>query len=276
MSFFGYSHTKPGKGVSPDEPKKTGLMLFFQLLKRHFWDFMKENIIYILISLPVILIYYLVFTVYDLWGIQAWFIKENDIWTYETIKVLITLITVILCGTGPASAAMASMMKNVSKGLPWFPWSDFRDMAKKNFKNGTLMLICDILLMGFVFPGGIYFYVNTYLQNPTIVYMVMMILFALIFLCYILMHKYYYQIIVSYKMGFKEAFKTSFQMAAGYLPYNILIAVIPVVLTVLLGLYFSLMVVLFLAFVCWVAFMRFPLEFSAMNKIEKVFTAKAE
>lgn len=53
--FFGlFDHTKPGKGVSKDAPKKKTFFLFFEYFLGNFWRFMSINLIYCLISIPLI------------------------------------------------------------------------------------------------------------------------------------------------------------------------------------------------------------------------------
>ena len=47
---------KPGKGVDENAPPKTGLALFFDVLFRNFFDFMKLSLLFTLFCIPVITI----------------------------------------------------------------------------------------------------------------------------------------------------------------------------------------------------------------------------
>lgn len=50
--FAGYNN--PGPGVSKDEPEKRPFFRFFELYFRKFWKLMLANLLYVLVSLPVV------------------------------------------------------------------------------------------------------------------------------------------------------------------------------------------------------------------------------
>lgn len=55
--IFGmFDYTKPGPGVSKDEPQKYRFFVFFEILFRKFWKLIAMNDLYILCCLPVITI----------------------------------------------------------------------------------------------------------------------------------------------------------------------------------------------------------------------------
>ncbi|MBQ8731859.1 MAG: YesL family protein [Oscillospiraceae bacterium] len=55
--FFGlFNYSKPGPGVSKDEPKKKRFFLFFELYFRKFWKLMALNLLYILACIPIVTI----------------------------------------------------------------------------------------------------------------------------------------------------------------------------------------------------------------------------
>ena len=82
---------------------------------RHFWDFMKENMMYAIASIPMLVILYIAVSLLDIFGIQSWVLENDAIEIYEMFKVFIVLSIVILCGSGPASAGMAHMMRCVTR-----------------------------------------------------------------------------------------------------------------------------------------------------------------
>jgi uncharacterized membrane protein YesL len=53
--FFG-NYNKPGKGVSKDEPKKKGLMLFFSIFYRKFWKLLQLSALFTFFCIPVVTI----------------------------------------------------------------------------------------------------------------------------------------------------------------------------------------------------------------------------
>ena len=54
--FFNYD--KPGKGIEKDAPKKKGPFLYLELLWRKLGKLILSNILYFVLSLPVILLYH--------------------------------------------------------------------------------------------------------------------------------------------------------------------------------------------------------------------------
>ena len=54
MGLFKYNYNKPGPGVSKNEPEKKAFFRFFELYGRKFFKLMYANLLYVLVSLPVI------------------------------------------------------------------------------------------------------------------------------------------------------------------------------------------------------------------------------
>ena len=53
--FFGlFNYEKEGPGISKNSPKKKGFIVFFETFFRNFWKFIVINLVYGLISLPVL------------------------------------------------------------------------------------------------------------------------------------------------------------------------------------------------------------------------------
>ena len=53
--IFGmFDQSKPGPGVSKDEPQKKAFFKFFELYGRKFWKLVIANLLYVLVSLPVV------------------------------------------------------------------------------------------------------------------------------------------------------------------------------------------------------------------------------
>lgn len=53
--LFGmFDQSKPGPGVSKDEPQKKAFFKFFELYGRKFWKLVIANLLYVLVSLPIV------------------------------------------------------------------------------------------------------------------------------------------------------------------------------------------------------------------------------
>lgn len=265
--FFNYS--KPGPGVSKDEPKRKGIALYFQLFFRHIWDFVKENMLYVLVSIPMFLVYYTGFTLMDTLGLQKIAIENDMLLQYETIKIIVSVLAVILCGSGPASAGMAYMMRCVTREEHCFLWSDFWDKFKENFKHSIILSVIDVLVIAVIAPVAIKFYYMQYAQNANIMWFLIMMLVVVMLCLYIMMHIYFYQFIITFELGFFGALKNSLIMSIGFLPLNIIIIAIPVAIIYAISMYFTPIAVLLFTLIFLVAFLRYPLEFLSSRLILK-------
>jgi hypothetical protein len=54
MQWLEAMWTREGKGIDKDAPKRTGLALFFQIIAREWWELVKLNLLFILVSLPLV------------------------------------------------------------------------------------------------------------------------------------------------------------------------------------------------------------------------------
>lgn len=54
--FGTFDYNKPGPGVSKDGPKKKSFFVFFEIYFRKFWKLLQANLLYLLVSLPVVTI----------------------------------------------------------------------------------------------------------------------------------------------------------------------------------------------------------------------------
>ena len=53
--FLGmFDYNKPGPGVSKDAPKKKSFFVFWDIYLRKFWKLIIANLLYVLVSLPVV------------------------------------------------------------------------------------------------------------------------------------------------------------------------------------------------------------------------------
>ena len=53
--FFGlFNYEKEGPGIEKDAPKKKGFVVFFETFFRNFWKFITINLVYVLLSVPVV------------------------------------------------------------------------------------------------------------------------------------------------------------------------------------------------------------------------------
>ena len=56
--FFNYD--RPGPGVDKNAPKKKGVALYFELLGRNLSKLILANMLYFVVSIPVVILYYFI------------------------------------------------------------------------------------------------------------------------------------------------------------------------------------------------------------------------
>ena len=55
--FFGlFDYNKPGPGVPKDAPRKSPLIVFFEILQRKFWNLIKVNMMFLIFNLPALIL----------------------------------------------------------------------------------------------------------------------------------------------------------------------------------------------------------------------------
>lgn len=265
----------PGPGVSKDEPKKKGAALYFQLFFRHFWDFIKENLMYAICSIPLFLILYFLITF--LYSDMQIYANENDmVISFEAFKIFIVISYMLVCGSGPASASMAYMMRCVTREEHCFLFSDFTEKFKENFVQSFAFSVIDIFAVAIVLPTAIKFYYNWYTSTQNILWGILTVVMLISLVLYLFMHIYFYQFIITYELKFRYALKNSLIMAIANFPMNIVIVLIPLGITYFVMSYINPYFILFLAIILWMSFFRYPIEFYATRVINKLLAKSKE
>ncbi len=272
--FFNYS--KPGPGVSKDAPKKKGIFLYFEILSRKFANLFLLNLLYFLCSLPMIILYFLIFisttpSIFN--NIQAQ--SESLLIMEVVLSLFLSLVFTVTLGSGPASAAMAYVMRQFSREEHVWLTSSFFGKIKENFKQEIVVAIVD-LVFAFVCPFAVIFYFNNYIATGSIMWFVLLMLFAVFTFLFVTMHYYIHQLIATYDNKLKNIYKNALLFAMSTVFQNILLtAFILGVLFVVFN-YLNPVVSLFLSIVILTAFLRFPVEFFAHNTIRKTVKYEIE
>lgn len=228
MSFLTPDFNAAGPGVPDDEPQKHGVLRFFIVSGRKFWDMVLLNIMYLISSLPAILLYTVigwvflgdtgrgVGTLLAAEGLGA----EELLMLQEGMHLILAfcfaLLMVGCLGSGAPRAGMSYVLRNYSVESHAFLWSDFKEHSLKNFGKATAMLIIDLVIV-FVLCFDIYAYSNqSGFLGLTATY------FAIfLFIIYILMHPYIYMQMVSFDMNLKDIIKNAFYLTVIKLFQNI-------------------------------------------------------
>ena len=148
-------------------------------------------------------------------------VTNTQLGLMQTVGCIVTLLMLIPCIliTGPAQAGMAYVMRNWARDEHAFPWADFKDAVKDNWKQAL-----GISALTAVLPYMIYIGYNFYgqmQQEQGLLFMVPQMLMVIIGVMWCLALVYFYPLMVSYKMTFGQLLKNGFVMAIARLPMNV-------------------------------------------------------
>jgi uncharacterized membrane protein YesL len=171
--FFGFfDYTKEGPGVPVNAPPKSALRTFFDILFRKFWKLITINLMFLVFSIPAILISFFLVTpvlmqcfvpgltydsLYALLKESSTSVNVDDLaaaanfyLTMSYVIVTMTSVGLSYVVVGPVHAGVTYILRNYAREEHAFVWMDFRDTAKSNFKQssvvGLLSLVAVVLL----------------------------------------------------------------------------------------------------------------------------------
>lgn len=266
--FFNYD--KPGKGIDKDAPKKKGFFLFFELLWRKLGKLFQSNMLYFLVSLPVFLIYHFFFFMIIAGNMPA---DMNGTVTHQLV-LMCTVLLSILWGTGPVSAGYTFILRNFAREEHVWLTSDFFDKCKENFKHCIVFFLVDliVLVLGL---NAIVFYSNLAKGGNTL-FLYLMFISVLCMLIYTFMHFYLYQFVVTFENKLRVTYKNALIMAIATMPMNLILTLVVAVFTYFVFSLLTPIAIVLLTFLCWLSFMRFPIDFYSARVIKRKLIGEQE
>ena len=229
--FFDYS--KPGKGISKEDVDKSGFALYFDILLRRIWKMITSNALYIITSIPAILIgifisFYLIGNIISFAGIA---LDENSYRLMRFLLLPFTALILQVTGSGPASVAMNYIMGKYVKDTHVWVWSDFIDNIKHNFKQGMAVYIINTVIFSILSIAYLFY---TYVMTGLIaqVLKAWIIIFAVVFF---IMQFYVYRLVAEFELKIKHIYKNALILVIAGLKWNILSVIIVGGLMFLLG-----------------------------------------
>ena len=221
FGFFDY--TKPGKGVSKDAPKKKGVALYFHILLKRFWKFITLNLIYLIASIPAILISWFISTYFVTWlAVQAQINIGEAVTTLNLLSVLVTIVFLHMWGSGPATAALTYVLRKYANDTHAWVWSDFKDSFKSNFKQGIIVYLINTAVFSLLFLAFLFY---SYMQSATVFLALRSVVLVMLALFY-MMQTYVYQMIAGFELKLKYVYRNAFLLTTIALPKNILTGVV--------------------------------------------------
>ncbi len=277
MSFFTPDYNSPGPGVPKGEAQKIGLIRYFIVSGRKFWDMVTLNIIYSACSIPMFVLYTLLgwFFLGGLGealgaqfaseGMTQQEILEINAGMHLIISASFGLIMTGLLGSGGARAGLSYVLRNYSREEHAFLWSDFREYFKKYFWKGTLISVIDV-----IFTFIICLDVSVYGGMQSYVGLVASYFAIFIFIIYILMHPYMYMLLVTFDMGIKKMYKNAFMLSVIKIFQNLGCLIAALFLMILmLELVYMWVALLFILFILFFSFTNLILDMNSFSVVKK-------
>lgn len=233
MGLFSGRYTKEGPGVSKDAPEKHRFFLFFELFFRKFTKLIWLNFIYFVTLLPLIGGVFLSVKIhpditnainngtFDGIGGLPLFVFTGDI-------IGLGLLILSIFVTGPATAGFTYVLRNFQREEHAWVFSDFREHFRKNYKQGVLMGLIDVILAVLLYVAFVFYVYQMPVTMPDmgLLSTIGATLIVIISVLFVFMHFYIYVMMVTFQLTFKQLLQNAFLFALGKLPINILVFVI--------------------------------------------------
>ncbi len=277
--FFGlFDYNKPGPGVPDNAPPKSPFIVFFEILQRKFWNFIKINFMFLVFDLPAILLGYLVL-LFMFPNIFPNAFESAEMITSEMLMKFI-LLTPLFCipmiTVGPAQAGFTYVLRNYAREEHAFIWSDFKDSALKNFKQsmiiGTINFFATFLMLLSIRAYSL-------IGNSNILVMAGMVLMIMLFLIFAMMNMYIYPILVTFELPIKQIYKNALIFATVKFFPNLgilLLSALIIALTYGMIIPFNQFVGILLLLLITASLVGFITNFYAYPKLKKYMISRVE
>ena len=259
-----YYYGKSGKGdYRKEDLPQTRWQLFWEMLRVRFAGLMRLNLTYMIVWLPTIIvlvlgamsILYTVIPAEEALDDPAAVVEEGEMASAQEVITLspaddlammqsvlwITLMLLVPCIaiTGPFTAGLSYVTRNWARDEHAFPWSDFIDAVKENWKPSLVISLITSLIPIMVYLCWTYY---GQLANQNAIMAVPQTLTAMLGILWCLSVTYMHPMIVTYKMPLKHVLRNSFLLAIGRLPMSIAIRLlhcVPLLIALLVALYLN-------------------------------------
>ncbi len=171
---------------------------------------------------------------------------------------LLLLIPCILI-TGPVQAGMAYVTRNWARDEHAFPWSDFKDAVKGNWKQ-ALGVSAITAVLPFVLFTCYRFYGA--MAGQSMLYMVPQMLTVALGIVWVLGLVFMYPMMVSYRVTFRQLIKNSLMLAVARLPMTVgvrLVTLLPMAIALVVMLFTTAWVYAMMALILYYVILGFAL-----------------
>lgn len=217
-----------------DMPKNR-VSLFFLVLKDHFFDLIKANMLQLVFWVPFLIWSFMNLIAVQNMDVDSMLAMENGSkMIMDTMRsyLFVWLVGVIPCVaiTGPSTAGAAYIMRNWARDQHAFLFSDFKDAFKSNWKQALITSVIESIVPVLAYTA-ISFYGE--LSGSNMVMFAPMVIIISALLMWTLMLPLVYPMMIGYELRLKDIFKNALLMTAARLPQLVfarLVTFVPVLL----------------------------------------------
>lgn len=210
MSLFRPYQYKNKPDFPKDAPMKNAFFVFWEIYFRKFWRFLTLNLLFFVITLPFLFVFYIAATGYfadssvlaaagenyDLFaGIGLYASLMDVIPSFLYLPILIIAIIIY----GPLKMGQMYIFRNFAREEhAWL--SDVFSRAWSNVKQGLFFGIMDALLI-FLLVSGTFGGILDSTETIRVVWLILRVLAALVFVFYLCIRKYFYLFAVTMNLS---------------------------------------------------------------------------
>ncbi len=231
MGLFKPYNYKPTRGIDKDAPVKHGFFIFWEVFFRKFWRFVTVNLIYFIITLPMLFVAYLLAVGY----LADYIPNVGDILTgvgilanilpYIPSFLYMPLVVLSIILYGPATMGMTYILRNFARQEhAWM--SDFFSRGWANFKQGLFFGILDVVavsLLSYSIFIGYGDNLGTWLPY------IIKGLAVLFLIVYLFMRHYFYVLAVTVELRVRDILKNSWLFVVLGFKRNILAGLVNII-----------------------------------------------
>jgi hypothetical protein len=230
FGFFDF--TKPGKGVSADEPQKRAFFRYFILLGRNLWNFVLLNLMYFVCVLPLVLYFHVSFFDPLLFELSA--ATELSQTMYPLViffsflfsmpvplQVILLILSILV--QGPLTCGFAYCLRNAVREEHFWR-SDLWTRARKNLRQGVALGLLDFVVI-WLGLASLYLFASSFSDMPGYV-RVFTVLSLLLFVLYLAMRGTLYTMAVTIELTMPQLLRNALIFVLAGLPRFLLTALL--------------------------------------------------
>lgn len=202
--FFGIGdYTKPGRGVSKDEPQKHSFFAFFEIYVRKFWKLIEINMLFFVFCIPFFIPFIL-----------------TNLLVSTSMGIIYYISVIPFAGIAINISGLTYILRNFAREEHAFLWGDFIDTIKKNWKQSLIIGLIDLVVYSIMTFSINFYYYQISQNNAFVLLFVICIMFTVIFT---FMQFYLFIMLITFDLSIRQLLKNALIFAFLGIGRNILI-----------------------------------------------------